>query len=309
MPTIAERRMIRGKPSTPRIIKERDMVFAGNSQAYLGLGYDAFDHKNDTRSTLRGVVVKSVVTGEAAYNAGLQEGDVITAINGVSTPSPSLFLDAISDMKPRDAVTFTVDRNGSTMTLDAIAGKKSGMNFWQGDEPNMHPFIFQEMDLENMMSDFDFEGMIDELDLEKFENFDFENMMENKVRLGVHIEEDDKGVMVKHVEENSAAAKAGIIKGDVITTVDGEKVDNPDELIEIIQSMEEGDQVKIKLLRDNKKKTVTATLEKIDHLFYFQNLEGNLENLIDEEKLQELQNRLAELEPTLEKLVEQYEQN
>jgi serine protease Do len=70
-----------------------------------------------------------------------------------------------------------------------------------------------------------------------------------------------EGVYVDSVMENSAARNAGIKVGDVITEVDGMKVDNSPELQEYIARHKPGDEVSIKLDRNGEEKTVTAVLK------------------------------------------------
>jgi serine protease Do len=70
----------------------------------------------------------------------------------------------------------------------------------------------------------------------------------------------EKGVEVVDVTEPSSAAKAGIKKGDIITSVDDKQIENPEALVEIIRSKKPGDVVAIKLLREGKKESLKATL-------------------------------------------------
>ena len=79
--------------------------------------------------------------------------------------------------------------------------------------------------------------------------------------LGVSVTEGENGgALVRTVTEGSAAAKAGIAQGDVITSVDGKTVNDSDDLIGVIQGAAVGDKVTIDFSRDGAKKTVTATL-------------------------------------------------
>lgn len=70
-----------------------------------------------------------------------------------------------------------------------------------------------------------------------------------------------EGVYVKSVTEFSAAEKAGIKPGDVIIEVDDNKISTSEELIEAINAKNIGDELKLKLIRNNKEKTITAILE------------------------------------------------
>lgn len=68
------------------------------------------------------------------------------------------------------------------------------------------------------------------------------------------------GVYVKSVEDFSAAEKAGIKAGDVIIEAEGKKITKMDELNEIKNSHNIGDELKIKVNRDGQEKELTITL-------------------------------------------------
>jgi S1-C subfamily serine protease len=84
-----------------------------------------------------------------------------------------------------------------------------------------------------------------------------------------------EGVIVQSVVKDGPADKAGIeaggteaqingeevrLGGDIITAVDGEKLKSMDELVEIIQGHEPGDELQLTLLRDGQEKTADVTL-------------------------------------------------
>jgi membrane-associated protease RseP (regulator of RpoE activity) len=62
--------------------------------------------------TWQGVVVTLVVEGSPADDAGLREGDVITAIDGEPLTNPQQLSDAIAGRRPGDWVTLSVLRSG-----------------------------------------------------------------------------------------------------------------------------------------------------------------------------------------------------
>ena len=61
------------------------------------------------------------------------------------------------------------------------------------------------------------------------------------------------GVIVVHVDKNSAAQKAGIIIGDIIVTAAGKKVNSPSDIRDSIaeKDLRSGDKIKLKVYRDN----------------------------------------------------------
>ena len=69
-----------------------------------------------------------------------------------------------------------------------------------------------------------------------------------------------EGIYVAEVVDNSAAQEAGIVKGDVITEVDGQKVQKFGDLSGIIAQKRPGDKVAITFLHNKKKQTKQVTL-------------------------------------------------
>jgi serine protease Do len=96
-------------------------------------------------------------------------------------------------------------------------------------------------------------------------SFDTNNMTlmsddENRAFLGVVTEGEDKGAEIQSVTKESAAEKAGLKKGDIITNIDGKKIDDMDDVTDVIHDHKPGDKVPITFLRDGKEQKVTAEL-------------------------------------------------
>jgi serine protease Do len=71
---------------------------------------------------------------------------------------------------------------------------------------------------------------------------------------------DQNGALVSEVRPDSPAAKAGIATGDVITEVDGRKVEGPRELRLMVGAMAPGSKVNVKITRDGQEKVVPIEL-------------------------------------------------
>ena len=65
-----------------------------------------------------------VQAGSPAAKAGLQAGDVITAVNGTPVASINQFVATIANYAPGDTVTLTVNRGGSTKTIKLTLGSQ-----------------------------------------------------------------------------------------------------------------------------------------------------------------------------------------
>ena len=95
---------------------------------------------------------------------------------------------------------------------------------------------------------------------------------ENRGYLGVDLrdvtkEEADKlgweaprGVRVAKLREGSPAATAGILADDIITSLDGQDVENVERFIASIGNRDAGATVKLRLMRAGRERTVSATL-------------------------------------------------
>jgi serine protease Do len=70
-----------------------------------------------------------------------------------------------------------------------------------------------------------------------------------------------RGALVQDVTEGKPADKAGIRHGDVVVEVDGKPIRNNRELIDTISYLPVGTEVKITIVRDGKRQTVTARTE------------------------------------------------
>jgi serine protease Do len=84
----------------------------------------------------------------------------------------------------------------------------------------------------------------------------------NRAYLGVTTEKNDKGARITDVGEKSAAAKAGLKEGDIITRVDETSVEDHDDLTTAIRKHKPEEKATITYLRDGKEQKETVTLGK-----------------------------------------------
>ena len=86
------------------------------THAWLGVKIDATGTTSPTAPT--GAVIGSVSTGGSAEDAGLQAGDVITAIDGQKIDDSTDLSSYINTKAPGDKIALTVHRNGQTEQVD-----------------------------------------------------------------------------------------------------------------------------------------------------------------------------------------------
>lgn len=68
------------------------------------------------------------------------------------------------------------------------------------------------------------------------------------------------GVLVGGVEKDSPAAKASVQVGDIVTAVDGDRIDSARDLSRAVRHKKAGETVKLDLSRDRAKKQITVTV-------------------------------------------------
>lgn len=84
-----------------------------------------------------------------------------------------------------------------------------------------------------------------------------DNDNERSTKLGTAV---STGVVVDSVAINSAASKAGILRGDLIIGIDGQVIDNVSQLRERLSRKRPGEKFNITLVRKGKERTVVASL-------------------------------------------------
>jgi putative serine protease PepD len=114
-----------------QIIVDGKVLHTG--RAYLGVGAtDSGSAANNGNQffgfgsptpSVPGALVNNVAQSSPAAGAGIQQGDVITAIDGQPITSESDLLVALAHDKPGQTVAVTLNRNGQTITVHATLGE------------------------------------------------------------------------------------------------------------------------------------------------------------------------------------------
>ena len=92
---------------------------------YMGVNYQMLDSQvaaDLNVSATEGAIVMSVESGSAAERAGLQEKDVIVALDGQKIDADHSLMSALFTHKPGDKVNLTVNRNGKQVQVALTLG-------------------------------------------------------------------------------------------------------------------------------------------------------------------------------------------
>ena len=94
--------------------------------AYMGVEIESMTPSLQLQygfSISTGAVVMSVIAGSGAAQAGIQQGDIITAINGTTIGGAQDVSSVISALHPGDTARVQLNRNGKAITLKVTLGR------------------------------------------------------------------------------------------------------------------------------------------------------------------------------------------
>ncbi len=210
-----------------------------------------------------GAKINEVSEGSPAAKAGLKKDDIITNVNDEKITGPKDLYEAIGKFKPSDKVQISILKNGAKTKLTAELEKNKVQSFSysmpnQGMtiEPNLVPNTPRGRG-NNGMQRFGFELP----QMPEFNNI-FGNIEKPKLGISVEDVEENEGVKISSVSENSPAAKAGLKEDDIITEVNDIKVKDVDGIKPIIKGATEGTVFKFNITRNGKKTVIEVKIPK-----------------------------------------------
>jgi putative serine protease PepD len=106
-----------------RVIAEQLVEDGEATHAYMGV---QIAETTDEDSSSTGAVVAGVESGSPAADAGLEEGDIITEVDGEAVRDPAALTSAIRGQTPGDRVTLGVIRDDEEIEIDVTLGTLPG---------------------------------------------------------------------------------------------------------------------------------------------------------------------------------------
>ena len=235
------------------------IVMSGGG-SYLGVGVLDIDADRAKALKLkedRGVEISSVTEGGPADKAGIKQGDVVLEYNGQAVEGIAQFQRLVHETPAGREVKIEVWRNGAPLTMTATVEMRKGFTLESpdadinifGNQPNFEMPPMQPFDMPHIMTimparRLGIEG--ESLDEEpQFAEF-----------LGVK-----EGVLVKSVAKNSAAEKAGIKAGDVITRIGDTPITCSHDITDTLRANRQNQTFNVTVVRNKKDLQFTVTLE------------------------------------------------
>jgi serine protease Do len=230
------------------------------------LGVGGIDITADRAKALKlkeeaGVEVTQVEPDSGAAKAGLKEGDVVLEFNGQKVAGWEELQRLVRETPVHREVKIIVWRNGAEQTLTATMGAQRGFQVYMGGgnmpgwvqpmpappAPPNSPRPSPQFDLPRiytMMGSASL-GIMGESLGQESQLAEFFGVKE--------------GVLVRSVNKDSAAEKAGIKAGDVITKIDDTVISTSQQISGALRAARNKGTVNVTVIRNKKEMTVTVT--------------------------------------------------
>ena len=230
--------------------------------AHIGVALEADDPKKT------GAVIETVTPDSPADKAGMKAGDAIVEFDGERVRSVLHLTRLIQETPAGRSVAAVITRGGQKVTVNVTPDRRtSGQDFGffyrdipralAAPAPPRPPRAPRPPAMVAPALPFDMPGSFFRLG--------------RGGRLGVTIESIDdqlaayfgvkEGVLVKSVLDGSAAQKAGIKAGDVITGINGSKVYEAADVNRAMERLETGAEFTVEVVRDKKTQSLKGKVE------------------------------------------------
>ncbi|NWG15822.1 MAG: PDZ domain-containing protein [Chloroflexi bacterium] len=180
-----------------------------------------------------GVLVREVAPDSPGEEAGIQQGDILKAINDQAV-SPDTIRDVLAAFAVGDTVTLSVERDGETLALEATLAARPEESVM----PPSNSFHMQEA-----------------------------------VLFGLALEATDDGLVVREVAAGSPAEEAGLQVGDIITRIGDTEVTELRDIVEAMRALRDSEMLAVEVNRDGETITLEVEPGQFGFLGRMPNLE------------------------------------
>ncbi len=209
----------------------------------------------------RGVLLERILPDSPAAKAGLKDNDVITEINGQRVEGAAQFRRMIHEIPAGRSAQFTVWRDGRAQSISVTLGKSEERgNRWLKSAPRSFSFQLPNIEIPEV-------APMPEMDWGAYGV-----LAGARPRLGIDAEDlsgqfgayfgapDGEGVLVREVNSSSPAEKAGVKSGDVITSLNGDRIRSLGDLREKLAAKHDEKTVKLGVLRNKNEVSITVEM-------------------------------------------------
>lgn len=215
---------------------------AEDAPAFLGVVVQPIDHaEKKSLKITHGVKVVEVEAGSAAEKAGIQKDDAILSMDNRDILIPGDLISLVRTHKAGDRVSLILFRNGKEKKMTVQLGSRKALD--------------EDMPLGKMGGRRGFP-------------------MQPRPWLGIELHamsqelasyfqaKPEDGVLILEVEKDGPAAKGGLQAGDIIQQLDNERVRRPGDVSRVLNQLQCGQEVPVRIIRQGKTKKLNVTIGK-----------------------------------------------
>ena len=247
--------------SRPRAaVAPRADVFTLGGGGRIGVTVRDLEAEDLKGKVASGVAIDTVDEDSPASKAGLKGGDIVVEFDGERVRSVRQFSRLVSETPEGRSVAAAVMRDGQRVSVNVTP--ESSVHSWVS--PPSAPALLNRLERTLPPRPATPAPPLPPT----FEAFFYRNGNQ----IGVSVSELQEqlaeffgtkdGVLVTSVAANSAAAKAGVKAGDVITSVNGSSINDTMDLRRRLQELSEGAEFSLGIVRNKQAMTLKGTLER-----------------------------------------------
>jgi serine protease Do len=238
-------------------------ILMGSGGGWLGVGVSEVSAEKVKSLKLpeeRGALLGKIVADSPAAKAGLKENDVVLELNGQRIEGTEQFRRMIHEIPAGRTANLAVWRDGRSQNIRVTVGKQESGNMSVfADGPKSFAFKMPTLPEMPEMSGLDHLRT-------------FAMVSPGRPLLGIDAENlkgdfgnffgapEGEGVLVRGVFANSPASKAGLKAGDVITSLNGDRIRNASELREKLLARHEEKSIQLGVLRNKSELKLSVEL-------------------------------------------------
>lgn len=223
-----------------------------SNKPFLGIVFEDVVHEQDDTAAKKGITITRIVEGSSAESAGLMENDIIITLDDQSVKDVFSIQNVLQQKSIGDKVTVVYERQGQLgSTVATLKPKPIDVDHW-------NPSMMLEKDMA-------------EPSMPCLPKCDKIIVQKSGPRLGISVTELNEearedlkvkrgGALITNVKQNSCASQMGLSINDVITSINHQKVQSPEQLKQLVSTIPLGSEVEIEYIRYGKKKKAKGVI-------------------------------------------------
>jgi serine protease Do len=215
---------------------------------WLGVFLDDASSKDGT-----GVAIRNVLQDSPAQRAGLAAGDVLLRWNQIPLQHARQFIRMVQETPAGTSVDLDILRQGERQTLSATIDSRK-------PEATVGKFVVSVPELTDAPAQVEANASQNQGSREAGPQIGLEVVLLNPQLADYMNIPAQSGLLVSRVESKTAAERSGLQAGDVILSVDGRRILDPQTFSSYVQSRASGDTLSLRFLRKGVERSAVIQL-------------------------------------------------